>query len=96
MRSAIGGCATNALRESTKDQLLDVETGKVIEFASPGIARLQTEIVARVGYTIVKSSVGVVWSTGEEKMREFQEPKRVAVIHLLKTIAPHIQLSDDC
>jgi Fur family ferric uptake transcriptional regulator len=35
------------------DHLIDIETGKVIEFRSPEIERLQAEIAARHGYRII-------------------------------------------
>jgi Fur family ferric uptake transcriptional regulator len=35
------------------DHLIDVENGKVIEFRSPEIERLQAEIAARHGYRII-------------------------------------------
>lgn len=35
------------------DHLIDVETGKVIEFHSEAIERLQAEVAARLGYEIV-------------------------------------------
>lgn len=34
--------------------LIDLETGKVIEFASPEIERLQDEIARRLGYKLVR------------------------------------------
>jgi Fur family transcriptional regulator, ferric uptake regulator len=35
------------------DHLIDLETGKVIEFASPEIERLQEDIAKRLGYQLV-------------------------------------------
>lgn len=35
------------------DHLIDLETGKVIEFSSPEIERLQTEIARRLGFRVV-------------------------------------------
>lgn len=35
------------------DHLIDVQTGKVIEFSSPEIERLQNEIAARLGYELI-------------------------------------------
>jgi Fur family ferric uptake transcriptional regulator len=35
------------------DHLIDIESGKVIEFRSPEIERLQAEIAARHGYRII-------------------------------------------
>ena len=35
------------------DHLIDLDTGEVIEFASPAIEKLQEEIAARLGYRIV-------------------------------------------
>jgi Fur family transcriptional regulator, ferric uptake regulator len=35
------------------DHLIDVETGKVIEFTSPEIEHLQAEIAAKLGYQLV-------------------------------------------
>src|SRR5215207_3920567 len=35
------------------DHLIDLETGKVIEFTSPEIERLQEEITQRLGYELV-------------------------------------------
>lgn len=35
------------------DHLIDLETGKVIEFASPEIERLQDEIARRLGFKLV-------------------------------------------
>ena len=35
------------------DHLIDIETGKVIEFTSPEIERLQEEITQRLGYELV-------------------------------------------
>ena len=37
--------------------MVDVETGKVIEFTSPEIERLQHEIAARHGYVIEEHSL---------------------------------------
>jgi Fur family ferric uptake transcriptional regulator len=39
------------------DHMVDVETGKVIEFTSPEIERLQHEIAARHGYVIEEHSL---------------------------------------
>jgi Fur family ferric uptake transcriptional regulator len=36
------------------DHLIDVETGKVVEFASPEIEALQAKIAAELGYEIVR------------------------------------------
>ena len=39
------------------DHMVDVETGKVIEFTSPEIERLQNEIAAKHGYVIEEHSL---------------------------------------
>jgi Fur family ferric uptake transcriptional regulator len=39
------------------DHMVDVESGKVIEFTSPEIERLQTEIAAKHGYIIEEHSL---------------------------------------
>jgi Fur family ferric uptake transcriptional regulator len=41
------------ITKSHHDHLIDVETGKVIEFHSEEIERLQTEIAKRLGYELV-------------------------------------------
>ena len=41
------------ITKSHHDHLIDVETGKVIEFRSEEIERLQTEIAKRLGYELV-------------------------------------------
>jgi Fur family ferric uptake transcriptional regulator len=35
------------------DHLIDVETGKLVEFTSPEIEKLQDELAARLGYTLI-------------------------------------------
>ena len=54
-RLAFGDRRARYERASRKhhDHLVDVETGKVVEFTSPEIERLQTEIVSRLGYTLI-------------------------------------------
>ena len=37
--------------------MVDIETGKVIEFTSPEIERLQNEIAAKHGYVIEEHSL---------------------------------------
>ena len=39
------------------DHMVDVESGKVVEFTSPEIERLQTEIAAKHGYVIEEHSL---------------------------------------
>ncbi len=41
------------MRESHHDHLIDLRTGKVIEFQSEEIERLQTEIARKLGYRLV-------------------------------------------
>jgi Fur family ferric uptake transcriptional regulator len=41
------------MRESHHDHLIDVRTGKVIEFQSEEIERLQTEVARKLGYRLV-------------------------------------------
>ena len=48
-----GGPARFEAPASHHDHLIDVDTGEVIEFASPGIEALQEEVAARLGYEIV-------------------------------------------
>jgi len=53
-----GGQAVYELdRGQHHDHMVDVETGKVIEFTSPEIERLQHEIAARHGYEIEEHSL---------------------------------------
>jgi Fur family ferric uptake transcriptional regulator len=35
------------------DHLIDIDTGRVIEFTSPEIERLQAEVTARLGYELI-------------------------------------------
>ena len=48
-----GGPARFEAPASHHDHLFDVDTGEVIEFASPGFEALQEEVAARLGYEIV-------------------------------------------
>ncbi|KFN51511.1 ferric iron uptake transcriptional regulator [Arenimonas composti] len=53
-----GGQAVYELdRGQHHDHMIDVETGKVIEFTSPEIERLQHEIAAQYGYEIEEHSL---------------------------------------
>ena len=53
-----GGQAVNELdRGKHHDHLIDVDSGKVIEFVSEEIERLQAEIAARHGYVIEDHSL---------------------------------------
>jgi Fur family ferric uptake transcriptional regulator len=48
------------------DHLIDIDTGEVIEFASPSIEALQEEIAARLGYEIVRHRLELY---GRRKLR---------------------------
>ena len=48
-----GGPARFEAPAAHHDHLIDLDTGEVIEFASPRIEALQEEIAARLGYEIV-------------------------------------------
>jgi Fur family ferric uptake transcriptional regulator len=53
-----GGQAVYELdRGQHHDHMVDIETGKVIEFTSPEIERLQNEIAAKHGYVIEEHSL---------------------------------------
>ena len=53
-----GGHAVYELeRGKHHDHMVDVETGKVVEFVSDEIERLQRDIAARHGYTLVDHSL---------------------------------------
>jgi Fur family transcriptional regulator, ferric uptake regulator len=48
-----GRARYEAAPEAHHDHLIDVETGKVIEFVDPELEALQREIAARLGYRLV-------------------------------------------
>ena len=53
-----GGQAVYELdRGQHHDHMVDIETGKVVEFTSPEIERLQNEIAAKHGYVIEEHSL---------------------------------------
>jgi len=63
-----GGQAVYELdRGQHHDHMVDVETGKVIEFTSPEIERLQHEIAARHGYDIEEHSLVLYVRTRKKK-----------------------------
>jgi Fur family ferric uptake transcriptional regulator len=54
-RCAFGDGRARYERPSSRhhDHLIDIQTGKVVEFTSPEIEQLQTKIVERLGYALV-------------------------------------------
>ena len=48
-----GRARYEAAPEAHHDHLIDVETGKVVEFVDPEIEALQTQIAAKLGYRLV-------------------------------------------
>lgn len=58
--------------ETHHDHLIDMKTGKVVEFVDPEIERLQREIAARLGYKLVDHRLelyGVPIDEGDAKGR---------------------------
>ncbi|NWG54192.1 MAG: transcriptional repressor [Hydrogenophilaceae bacterium] len=58
--------------ETHHDHLIDMKTGKVVEFVDPEIERLQREIAARLGYKLVDHRLelyGVPIDDGDAKGR---------------------------
>lgn len=58
--------------ETHHDHLIDMKTGKVVEFVDPEIERLQKEIAARLGYKLVDHRLelyGVPIEEGDGKGR---------------------------
>ena len=50
---ATGGRATKPRRKAHHDHLIDVETGKVIEFVDEELEELQRRIADRLGFRLV-------------------------------------------
>ena len=48
-----GRARYEAVPEAHHDHLIDVETGKVVEFVDPEIEALQKQIAAKLGYRLV-------------------------------------------
>ena len=48
-----GRARSEAAPEAHHDHLIDVETGKVVEFVDPEIEALQKQIAAKLGYRLV-------------------------------------------
>jgi Fur family transcriptional regulator, ferric uptake regulator len=59
------------------DHLIDVETGKVVEFRSEKIERLQAEIAAELGYDIVRHKLEL-YGRPKPKRRPAERGKRRA------------------
>jgi Fur family transcriptional regulator, ferric uptake regulator len=53
-RHAFGVSRYEHADQAHHDHLIDIETGKVIEFSSPEIEELQAKIAAKLGYEIVR------------------------------------------
>jgi Fur family transcriptional regulator, ferric uptake regulator len=51
------------------DHLIDLETGKVVEFTSPEIERLQGEIATRLGYRLVGHRLELYATPAGEELR---------------------------
>ena len=54
-------------QEAHHDHLIDMKTGKVIEFADPAIEALQAEIARRLGYRLVEHRLELYGIPTEEK-----------------------------
>ncbi|MES1199176.1 MAG: Fur family transcriptional regulator [Pseudomonadota bacterium] len=55
--------------EMHHDHLIDMKTGKVVEFADPEIERLQQEIAKRLGYRLVDHRLELYGMPLEEKAK---------------------------
>ena len=51
------------------DHLIDIETGRVIEFTSPEIERLQEEVAQKLGFTIVSHRLEIYAKPVRSKRR---------------------------
>jgi Fur family ferric uptake transcriptional regulator len=60
--------------ESHHDHLIDMKTGKVIEFVDPEIERLQQEIARRLGFKLVDHRLELYGVPAEEKPKTKRTP----------------------
>src|SRR5919108_6602978 len=55
------------MRENHHDHLINLRDGKVIEFTSEEIEKLQAEVARKLGYKLVDHRVGLYWVPLDEE-----------------------------